>query len=51
MYSWLFSILPGPKWLRIIELVLVGLAAVAALFQWVFPWIVEVFNLSQNTVS
>lgn len=51
MYSWLFRILPGPKWLRIIGMAIIVLAVVAALFQWGFPWAVETFNLSENTVS
>lgn len=51
MYRWLFSILPGPKWLRSIEVAIIVLAVVAALFQWGFPWAVETFHLSENTVS
>lgn len=51
MYAWIFSILPGPKWLRIIEVMIVILAVVAALFQWGFPWVVATFHLSENTVS
>lgn len=51
VYAWIFSILPGPKWLRVIETMIVILAVVAALFQWGFPWAVEAFHLSENTVS
>lgn len=51
MYSWLFRIMPGPRWLKAIELFLVLVAIVIALFQWGFPWAVETFNLSDNTVS
>lgn len=51
MYVWIFSILPGPKWLRVIEVMILILAVVAALFQWGFPWAVEAFHLSENTVS
>lgn len=51
MYSWIFSVLPGPKWLRIIEIVIVFLAVTAALFQWGFPWITEVLGLGDNTVG
>ena len=51
MYSWIFSILPGPKWLRWVWMGVLFLAVTAALFQWGFPCIVETFGLKQNTVS
>lgn len=51
MYSWIFSVLPGPRWLRVIEIIIVVLAVVAALFQWGFPWAVDFFHLSENTVD
>lgn len=51
IYSWLFSILPGPRWLKVIEALIVIAAVVAILFQWGFPWVVETFHLSENTVS
>ena len=38
MYKWLFTVMPGPKWLRCIEMGILVLAVVAALFQWGFPW-------------
>lgn len=39
MYAALWRILPGPRWVRLI-LVLVLLAAVVyALMFWVFPWV------------
>lgn len=51
MYKWLFAVMPGPKWLRCIEMAILALAVVAALFQWGFPWAVETFNLNPNTVN
>lgn len=51
MYAWLFRIMPGPTWLRIIEITLVAVACVLMLFQWVFPWAVDFFQLTENTVS
>src|SRR5699024_2708151 len=37
MYAWLFRHLPGPLWVRIVIVVLLLAAIVAALFGWVFP--------------
>lgn len=51
MYKWLFRIMPGPAWLRAIELGIVILGVIGALFAWGFPWIVDYFGLTDNTVS
>ena len=41
MYAWIFRHLPGPTWFKVIEsLALIG-AAVAALFTWVYPWVLS----------
>ncbi|MGK9148356.1 hypothetical protein KXS11_12080 [Plantibacter flavus] len=47
MYAALWRVLPGPVWLRILLLVILFVAAVAALFTWVFPW-VDSFIVDQN---
>lgn len=39
MYGLFFRLLPGPKWLKVILAVLILLAVVYGLFQWVFPWV------------
>ena len=51
MYGALWRHLPGPKWLRVIELLILAFIVVAVLFQYVFPWIVENTNIIDNTVS
>lgn len=38
MYGWLFSLLPGPLWVRIVISVLLVAGAVLALMEIVFPW-------------
>lgn len=49
IFPWLVRHLPGPKWLRVLQiLVLIGLA-VFALFEWVFPALDGV--LSEPTVE
>lgn len=37
MYGWLWRHLPGPTWLRAIEVVILLAAIVAALFLYLFP--------------
>ncbi len=50
MYEWIFRHLPGPTWLRVIEVLIVVTVIVAVLFQWVFPWAQEYFHLSDSRV-
>lgn len=51
MYAAIWRALPGPTWLKFIEaLILVGVIVVA-LFQWFYPWLMEVTNLSDTTVN
>ncbi|WRS30933.1 hypothetical protein U6G28_04415 [Actinomycetaceae bacterium MB13-C1-2] len=38
MYSALFRLLPGPKWLKVIFAALIVLGVVFLLFEYVFPW-------------
>ncbi|MDY6142633.1 MAG: hypothetical protein SPI14_00270 [Arcanobacterium sp.] len=51
MYGLLWRALPGPKWLKVIELIILALAVVAVLFNWVFPWIVANTGIIDNTVG
>lgn len=51
MYSALFRILPGPKWLRVILMLALFLGVVAVLFTWVFPWIAQNVAIFDNTVG
>ena len=37
MYGFIFRHLPGPKWLKVIESLVLILAVVFVLFEWVFP--------------
>ena len=51
MYGALWSVLPGPVWLRIILLLLLVAAVVFALFTWVFPWVDGILNPINVTVE
>lgn len=46
MYGWIWRHLPGPTWLKAIEALLLAAGAVLLLFEVVFPWANEAFNLS-----
>ena len=39
MYAALWRALPGPRWARALQCLLLALAVVAVLFTWVFPWL------------
>lgn len=51
MYGAIWRILPGPIWLRIILALLLIVAAVYALFTWVFPWVDGIVNPIDVTVE
>jgi len=38
MYAALWRTLPGPAWVRVVILLVLATAALAALVTWVFPW-------------
>lgn len=44
MYGWIFRHLPGPKWLKIIQSLLLIALVVYALFQWVYPYVFAEFD-------
>jgi hypothetical protein len=39
MYAALWRVLPGPWWARVLILLVLAAAILAALIAWVFPWI------------
>lgn len=49
IFPWIFRRLPGPKWLRIVQLFILATLLVLALFEWVFPTLDGV--LSEPTVE
>ncbi|PFG39004.1 hypothetical protein ATJ97_1498 [Georgenia soli] len=51
MYAAIWRLLPGPRWLKVIEALVLALAIVGVLFTWVFPWIDLNYGLSENTVG
>lgn len=51
MYAWLWRHLPGPRLLRVVQLVVLALAVVAACFLWLFPAVAPHLPVSQQTVG
>ncbi|SNT09795.1 hypothetical protein SAMN06309944_2082 [Micrococcales bacterium KH10] len=41
MYGFLWRRLPGPTWLKIIEVAVLLALVVYALFTWGYPWVAE----------
>ena len=50
MYGWIFRHLPGPAWLRAMQMLILAVLVVAALFVWVFPWAQAYFELGGSSV-
>ncbi|SMH49236.1 hypothetical protein SAMN06295885_3256 [Rathayibacter oskolensis] len=47
MYAALWRILPGPWWVRLLLVLVLVAAVLAALVEWVFPW-VQTLVFDQN---
>jgi len=51
MYSALWSVLPGPRWIKIGVLAFLAIAILAVCVEWLFPWIAESFLQQESTVD
>ncbi len=51
MYGAIWRSLPGPKWLKFIEALILIFAILFLLFQYAFPWVMENTNFIDNTVG
>lgn len=51
MYSWIWSKLPGPTAVKLLIALVVFVAIVAVLFQWVFPWVDTVLPLQDVSIE
>ena len=49
MYAAIWRLLPGPRWLKALEALVLALAVVAVLFTWVFPAVAENVHLFDAT--
>lgn len=48
MYGWIWRHLPGPAWLKVIEVLILLALVVLGLFEIVFPWANDTWHLSGN---
>ena len=51
MYGALWRILPGPAWVRILELLVLLAIVLFVLVEWVFPWLNTFVNVNDVTVE
>jgi hypothetical protein len=51
MYGPLWRILPGPTWAKLLQVLVLIVAAIAFCFLWLFPRINPYLPFSQNTVD
>jgi hypothetical protein len=51
MYGALWRALPGPVWLRILQLIVLLAVVLLVLVEWVFPWLNTFVNVSDVTVE
>jgi len=51
MYAALWRILPGPAWVRVLILLAIAAVVLAALVQWVFPWVADTLLPQESTVG
>lgn len=51
MYGWLWRHLPGPGVVKVIFLLLLAAAVLAACFEWVFPWLEDYMPFNDTTVE
>lgn len=51
MYAALWRVLPGPTWVKVMELVGLAVVVLAALVFWVFPVVADVFFSEESSVG
>lgn len=51
MYGWLWRVLPGPTWVKVVLALVLAGAVVVGLFGWVFPAIAPHMPFNQLTVG
>ncbi len=51
MYGALWHLLPGPLWVRIVLVLVLVVAVLFCLVEWVFPWVNTLLPISDATVE
>ncbi len=51
MYAALWRVLPGPRWVKVVQCLVLLLAVVAVCFVWLFPAVAPYMPFNDNTVE
>lgn len=51
MYAALWRVLPGPLWVKILQIAILATGVIGALMGWVFPWVAAEFLVEQSTIG
>lgn len=51
MYAALWRLLPGPAWVKVVELVVLAVAVVALLMAFVFPVVADLVFVEESTLG
>ncbi|GAB2901291.1 hypothetical protein GCM10027027_16390 [Neomicrococcus lactis] len=51
MYAWIFRHLPGPTWSKVLISLLLILAAILVLAEYVFPWLNQYNPWNEPTIG
>lgn len=51
MYAALWRILPGSRWLKVLQLVVLAVAILSVAVEWVFPWAAATFIQPDTVVE
>jgi hypothetical protein len=51
MYKSLWKRLPGPFWVKSVQIVALAFICIFFLFEFIFPWFAQTFLLEESTVA
>lgn len=51
MYAWLWRLLPGPLWVRVLICLVLAVVLVLMCFEWVFPTVAPYMPFNDGTVD
>jgi predicted MFS family arabinose efflux permease len=51
IFPWVWSVLPGPAWVKALILIVVLIGIVFVLFEYVYPWISVEFGIQDQNIE
>jgi hypothetical protein len=51
MYAALWKILPGSRWIKILQVVVLAVIVLSVAVEWVFPWVASTFIQPETSVE